>query len=104
MSPQVELKPTPRRLRFAAAIDRGEITGYPGWKAPKVFSRAGLDQRLATGIALTFLATKLAEWQPDWELAGDRLAEVPIRLTDAGKAWRAKHAETTTVTPSEGVL
>jgi hypothetical protein len=109
MSGYQPLTPTPRRLRLCAAIAAEQVSGYPGWRTPLIqASDAGLAVRTVTADARKLIAAKLADWEPEWRHGQHDRGRVQDRyqleLTDAGKAWRAKHAEVETVEPRGGAL
>lgn len=84
-----DLYPTKTRLSFADAIDRGEVKHFPHvtpwslWQSDRVY-------RTVTARTKELVAAGLAEIAD-----GEGQAPRPVRLTDAGQAWRdAARAET----------
>jgi hypothetical protein len=99
-----DLKPTSRRRTVAAAIAAGRVYTY-GW-ATQIWQTLVDDEGREIGHepvgrqAWELLAHKLAE-KPTAELPSDR---VLLRLTLAGREWRAAHTPVKTIRPSAGVL
>jgi hypothetical protein len=79
-----DLYPTPTRLQLADAIERGEVYGWDFVKAPLIVWRKDeLSERTVTAWVGELIREDLAAWAHDGR--GER---TPIRLTDAGRAWR----------------
>ncbi len=82
--------PTRNRLMLADGIAAGEVHGYPGWVKPAAFWRPDqLCELKVTARVFELLDSvpPLAEWACEPRDAADK---VPVRLTDDGRAWRAR--------------